>query len=218
MEKYSVIIPASGNSNRFEYPVDKIFYKIKNELVIKHTINAFLYDEQCNKIILTANDKTFSKLKQMFSLYSKVLVVYGGSTRNETIRKAVTYLDKNNKYVLIHDAARPYVLEETINSIKNEIFSDEYDAITTYIDIYDSLITIDDEQIEYVNRDKFKIIQTPQAFKQKILIQALDTFNEITYNDEFSLVKKLDNIKTKLILGSRSNIKITVIDDVPPEF
>lgn len=218
MAKYSVIIPASGYSSRFKYPVDKIFYKIKNELVIKHTVNAFLYDDECNKIILTANEQTFSKLKQMFSLYSKVLVVYGGHTRNETIRKSVNYLDKNNQYVLIHDGARPYISSEVIEEVKCKLFSDEYDAITTYIDIYDSLIKINDKQIDYVNRDEFKLIQTPQAFKQNILIKALNQFNETTYNDEFSLVKQLNNIKTKLVPGSRTNIKITTIDDVPPEF
>lgn len=211
--KYNVIIPAAGHSNRFSKTKDKLLSKINNEKIIVYSIAYFNEDQDCEKIIIPTSEKNFKLFKQMFCLNSKIIIIKGGSTRSQSVKNGFEYVNKNCENILIHDGARPFISKALIENIKDGI-SSKFDCVIPYIDIFDSLFNI--EKKLYVNREHFKIIQTPQAFKRKILEDAYNLNNNIDeFHDELSLViNQNKNLKINFIQGCSKNKKITILSDL----
>lgn len=210
--KYTVVVPAAGSSVRFGNK-NKLTIKINGEMLIKHTISVFSDDKECEKIILVVKENEFDFFKRLFCLDKKVIVVAKSTTtRSESVRFGLEYC-KKCEYVMIHDACRPFLDSELISKIKDELFS--YDAVIPILKISDSILQIK-PNLEYLNRDNIFRVQTPQAFKQKILMQAIDKIeDQNSFNDEFSQLLSINNsINYKLIEGSNKNIKVTYEDDL----
>jgi 2-C-methyl-D-erythritol 4-phosphate cytidylyltransferase len=64
-----------------------------------------------------------------------------------------------------------------------------------------------------VDRNKFKLIQTPQAFECKLVLEAYKQPGEESFTDDASVVESL-NTKINLVPGNRENIKITTQVDL----
>ncbi|GAA5414967.1 IspD/TarI family cytidylyltransferase [Ureaplasma ceti] len=210
--KYTVIIPAAGSSSRFQK--DKLLIKLNNELLIKHTIYNFQYDKDCEKIILVVQSNKFNFYKSMFRLINKLLVVEGDSSRSESVYKGLQYALKQEN-VLIHDADRPFVSLDLITDVKNAL--ENHNLVTSYIPVYDSLVKTDANGVTYVDRQEYKLIQTPQGAKVDMLIKAYDAnkTNTIPFNDEISLIlNHFPEEPVEFVLGSSQNKKITTPDDV----
>lgn len=207
MQYYSIIL-AAGKSLRFGS--EKMLYKIGNKSVIYQSVELFYNDIDCEKIIVVIREDLKNEIQnELKSFNDKIEYVLGGQTRHNSFINGLEYC-KNSEYVLIHDGARPFLKQELINRIKNEFdVNSNLDSIIPILDIHDSLIDV--SNILYLNRENIKIIQTPQAFKTKILFNIQSKINNITYNDEFSWVKdNYPNFKYKFIYGDEENIKLTV--------
>lgn len=210
--KYTVIIPAAGTSSRFQK--EKLLIKLNNELLIKHTIYNFQYDKDCEKIILVVQSNKFNFYKSMFRLINKLLVVEGGSSRSESVYKGLQYALKQEN-VLIHDADRPFVSLDLITDVKNAL--ENHNLVTSYIPVYDSLVKTDANGVAYVDRQEYKLIQTPQGAKVDMLIKAYEAnkTNTAPFNDEISLLlNHFPQETVAFVLGSSQNKKITTPDDV----
>ena len=153
------------------------------------------------------NSKNIKKLRRS---------VIGGKTRQESSFKGLKNIDrefgkKRNQKVIIHDAARPFVSKDLINScIKN---LDRYKAVCPIIKIDDTLKKVSKKnQLISENRDKIVCIQTPQGFKLKEII-SLHKKTKEKFTDDISLALE-KKIKIKLISGSKENFKITNTDDL----
>jgi len=82
-----------------------------------------------------------------------------------------------------------------------------------YMDIVDSLRFVDSGSNKPVDRTKYKLIQTPQAFDCKIIKQAYEQeWNEF-FTDDASIVEK-SGIQINLVPGNIENIKITTPIDL----
>ena len=209
--KYYAIIPAAGKSTRFKK--DKLTIKLNNELLIKHTIYNFQMDKDCEKIILVVASNKFDYYKSLFRLVSKLVVVAGGSTRSESVKKGLQYCLKS-QYVLIHDGARPYVSDELINNVKDNLVDNQ--IVIPVIDEVDSLIDVSGDEIKYLNRLNYKRVQTPQGFETNTLVRAFEQTSSIDgFTDEASMVlSSIKDAKYVLIEGDYKNIKITTEQDV----
>lgn len=212
--EYVTIIPAAGSSIRFKK--DKLKTKINGDSILNFSIDVFIEDADCKKIILVVKKDQFDYYKSLYRLVNKI-VVFGVNTmsRSETVYQGLNQLLKH-EYVMIHDACRPYLTAKLVNEIKNEIDSNNYDAVIPVIPIVDSVIQQNNNEIIYPPRETLKRVQTPQCFKVQILKNSFEanTNNEL-FNDEFSLVLKNNPlIKYKLINGELRNKKITYPDDI----
>lgn len=212
--QYAVVIPGAGSSSRFKK--DKLTFKINNQYLIHHTVSNFLDDNECKKIILLVNKSKYDFYKNLYCLQNKILVIGVATTsRHETVKIGLQYCTKN-EYVLIHDACRPYVTQNLIEIVKSKL-NDGYDAVCPVIDIVDSVIDINNNQIQYLERNNIKRVQTPQGFRFSAIMSAFgetQSSNEI-FNDEFSLVlSKQPKLKHLLVQGEIGNTKITFPEDV----
>tara|TARA_B100000609_G_C17219241_1_gene438789 strand:- start:1947 stop:3101 length:1155 start_codon:yes stop_codon:yes gene_type:complete len=213
----AVIIPAAGSSTRFEGKISKQFFKIGNETVIEKSVNKFLEIDSFKKVYVSI-DKDESLIKsQSFFNHPKVVITDGGCTRSESVYNAVLAIEDDIDVVVIHDAARPWVSKKLISELLSEYKKDKsIQGLYPVISVIDSLRMKKDKNLNPVDRDDFFAIQTPQIFHKESLKKALNKMIEenLSFTDESQAMERA-GFTVREIIGERSNIKITYLDDIP---
>ena len=212
----AVIILAAGSSSRFGGKIPKQFLKIGNETVIEKSVNKFLEIESIKKIYIAIDPNETLIKSQSFFNHPKVTITQGGSTRSESVYKAVLAIDNEIDIVVIHDAARPWVSKKLIDKLILEFMNDQsIQGLYPVISIIDSLRMKKDKDLIPVNREDFLTIQTPQIFKKESLECALNkmTKENLSFTDESQAMERA-GFRVKEILGEQSNLKITYAVDI----
>ena len=210
--KNSVIILAGGTGIRIKSNIPKQFLFIRKDItILEYSINTFKQNFDINEIILVCHqDYIKSDIVQKFN--SICTIVTGGETRTKSTIKGLLACDQTTDNILIHDAARPYISQKLINKCLENL--KDYDASIPVLSSSDALINIDGSKINYLNRKSTKLIQTPQGFNYKKILNALKN-NQKNYLDDFSaLLNHNKNIKYILFDGDENNFKITTASDL----
>jgi len=217
----STIILAGGAGKRFAFDVPKQFVKIAGRRVIEYTIEQFQRNKYINEITIVVHpsyrDTVFELVKK--NQFSKVQkIVNGGETRQESSYIGLQALPSRTTHVLIHDAARPFVTEQIINTIVKHFAW--YQAIDTVIDTADTIVKIDRERqiiVEIPEREELRRGQTPQGFQVEIIRQAHERALQdgiTNAPDDCSLVLRYKLSDILVIYGDEANIKITYPLDI----
>tara|TARA_Y100001970_G_C14194053_1_gene837077 strand:- start:161 stop:805 length:645 start_codon:yes stop_codon:yes gene_type:complete len=197
----SAIIVAGGSGSRFGGEIPKQFIKINNKRIIDYSIKKL--KKNVSEIIIVCHKDWVQYIKDK---YPSCKVVKGGSTRSESVCKGLLNLSSKSIDVLIHDAARPFIDESTIQNCIQKL--KVYDCVAPIIDIKDSIVLNDNNNYGYISRDSIKIIQTPQCFKTNVIKFLYKSCPDST--DEISLaLNSTKKYKIKFIKGMDQNIKIT---------
>lgn len=138
-------------------------------------------------------------------------VVIGGATRSDSSAAAVAAAPSGGQ-ILIHDAARPLVSQETIAAVIDALAGDV--AVGVAIPAIDTIVSASDGLIETVpDRASLWLMQTPQGFDVATIRRAYglaqaDPNFEAT--DDCGVVRRyLPETNVRLVHGSPNNIKIT---------
>ncbi|AKX33687.1 2-C-methyl-D-erythritol 4-phosphate cytidylyltransferase [Spiroplasma litorale] len=199
----SAIIVANGTSSRFGEE-NKLLENINGDFVITLAIEKFLKVPSIKEVILVSNDEIFNVINT-----DNIIKVYGGKTRPESVMAGLK--KASQKYVMIHDGARPFVSSSLINKLSKEL--EKHQVVVPILNITSSLKMYDNNKIKTVNRESFFQTQTPQCFKKDIIINAYENINT-KWVDDLQAIEGIDNIDVKLIPGEISNIKITFKKDI----
>lgn len=146
----------------------------------------------------------------------KVVVIEGGSTRNETIMNAVDYIEAEGNLdkdtiIVTHDSVRPFVTHRIIE--ENISVCRKFGACDTVISATDTIVEaangkeisdIPDRSIMYQG-------QTPQSFKAMKLKEVYNSLTEEEKNilTDAAKILVLKGEKVALVAGETFNIKIT---------
>ena len=216
----SAIIVASGNSTRMGEGVSKQMIILDNIPVVARTIMAFDKCECIDEIIVVAKQEEFYLYKEFQKLYGFhkfVRLVSGGETRQESVKNGFAAIDKNAKFVAIHDGARCLITSEQIEEICLTAYKvGSASAATRAIDS----IKLSNGKNKLISgsldRNHVWLAQTPQVFKTEIYELALKkaAVEGLEVTDDNSLVENL-GASIKLVECGRNNIKITTPDDIP---
>ena len=212
MKRY-VVITAGGTGQRMESEIPKQFLTINGETILMKSILAFhSFDPTLNIIITLPKDQIsfWKELCKKNNFQINHVIIPGGKTRFHSIKNALEEIP-NEGIVAIHDGVRPLVSQETIAQTF-EISLLNGNAVP-YIDIVDSLRYLDAETNHPVDRNRYKIIQTPQTFDCKIIKDAYTQDWDESFTDDASVVEKR-GIKINLVPGNLENIKITTQKDI----
>lgn len=206
--KISAIIPAGGTSSRFGN-TNKLLEKIYNKEVIRYTVDAFEASE-VNEIIICANPTIMNELQSIFANYSKVKIIEGGSSRQESVFNGLNAC--NCDFVLIHDGARPMISTDLINRAI-EMVKDKK-ALTVATKTVDTIKEVENGKIvKTIDRAKLYNTQTPQAFEYDLIFEAHRKLIGQNFTDDAGMLEKL-GIDVYILDGSYKNIKITTQNDI----
>ena len=201
----SGIIVGAGKSRRFGSS-GKVFLKIKDIPVIYYSIEQFLKSSFIKEVIVVLNEDNLKNGNEYANL-KKVKVIKGGETRAESVREGVKVARYG--FVLIHDAVRPLITGDFIQSIVSS-YSDDIDGVIPGIDVKYTIKEKDNENFvkRTLPRHLLVEIQTPQLFKKSSLEKVYDKFSLDNITDEAMLIE-MSGGKVRIVKGLEENIKIT---------
>ena len=220
--RVAVIIAAGGKGKRLGADIPKQYLKLGGEPVIVKAIRSFDNIDAVDYIFIVAGEDYLKHCEELVKRYglSKVeSIVAGGDERQDSVFNAIQELNRLRpgvEYVLIHDAARPFLSEELIEKVLEE--TARSGAVVACTAMKNSVRRLKDEGSESVNRDDYVSVQTPQGFKKSILIDAYEkAYDDSFYGtDDASLVERAGG-RVTVIEGDYQNIKITTREDLPME-
>jgi 2-C-methyl-D-erythritol 4-phosphate cytidylyltransferase len=217
-EKAAAIVLAGGSGIRMNTALPKQFMELAGKPVIIHSLEKFDRSALISDIVIVCVADHIRDLNALINKYclKKVYqVIAGGKTRQESSSKGLKNCPQNTEFVLIHDAARPFVEEKIIEDVLNA--AKDTGAAGPVIDIDDTVVAEQNGRIKDIPaRDTLKRIQTPQGFRYKTIIEAHKNAAEEGIrdaSDDCSLVVAIGRPVT-LVRGALSNIKITTPADM----
>lgn len=209
--RYDCIITAAGSGRRSELEYNKVFHKISGETVIEMSAKHFLADKDCHKIIIViSEDELF--LFEDLKMGDKVVFATGGKERSDSVNNGLALVE--SPYVMVHDGARPFLSEFSLNQIKSNLLNN--DGVVLMVKSIDtSKIVIDGYIEKTIDRNTLYNAQTPQAFKTSILKEAYRKLSnsDLKVTDDSQVVELFTSAKIKMVEGDYNNIKLTVSED-----
>ncbi|MFC1668193.1 2-C-methyl-D-erythritol 4-phosphate cytidylyltransferase [Chlamydiota bacterium] len=215
----SAIIATAGKGMRFSEVTQKPYVKIGNKPILAYTVTRFQENSSIDEIVLMVHHSQVSLAGEIVSDYgfTKVSQVKeGGKTRFDTVKKGLSYSNKDSQIVLVHDGVRPLVTNELIKSVLQA--SIDYGAAIPAISVTNTIKEVDATGLvtKTIPRQNLFEAQTPQAFKTALLKQCYETvFNdeEAQLTDDSMIVERC-GYTVKMVPGLPTNRKITTQEDV----
>ncbi len=215
---YAVILAGGKGTRMKSAQFPKQFLTISGEPILRMTIDKFLCCTAIDKIVVAAPAVWMSHTADLLkgASYSRVHVCEGGVTRQESLYKAVKYIQQefnadDDAIIVSHDVARPFItlriIEDNINAMASA------DAVDTVIPAVDTIVESEDGDVISSIPDRSRMYQgqTPQSFRLKKYIDIYETLD----NDYLSRVTDAARIlaehgcRVKLVDGELFNMKIT---------
>jgi len=208
----TVIIVAGGKGIRMGGGAPKQFLELGGKPLIYYSMQAFIQFDSAIRILVGIPESYMEQWKNMCRDYFIVInheVVAGGHTRFHTVLNALEKIDEN-ELVAIHDAVRPFVSLGTIERCFQT--AEKLGTAVPYTGIPESMREVRKEISFPVNRELYRIIQTPQVFKSEILKSSYLQEYQTGFTDDASVVEQA-GYTIHLVKGNRENFKITTPED-----
>jgi 2-C-methyl-D-erythritol 4-phosphate cytidylyltransferase len=134
-------------------------------------------------------------------------VVTGGSSRSESVRRALAEVSDDAAAVLVHDAARPLLPEEVVERVVAPL-GEGWDGVVPALPLSDTVKRVDGEQVvETLPRDRLVAVQTPQAFVASALRAALA--GEVAHASDCASLVEARGGRVRTVEGDRRLLKVT---------
>jgi 2-C-methyl-D-erythritol 4-phosphate cytidylyltransferase len=213
MAKFSVILPAAGQSTRFKDREKKPFATLDGRAVWLRSAELFVTrGDVCQCIIVVAKEdqEMFRRRYGANLAFMNVQICEGGKERHDSVAGALALVKDEAEFVAIHDAARPCLTNELADSVFGEAAAKG--AALLALPIADTLkrVTPQHKVEATMPRQGLWLAQTPQAFRKEWIrdayAQRAKLGKDIT--DDAQLVEALGH-PVYVVEGSPTNIKIT---------
>jgi 2-C-methyl-D-erythritol 4-phosphate cytidylyltransferase/2-C-methyl-D-erythritol 2,4-cyclodiphosphate synthase len=137
--------------------------------------------------------------------------ILGGATRQESVRLGLAAMaDTGPGYVLIHDAARPFVSSALIDRVLDAF--ERADAVIPLLPVADTLRRVTENGFEILERESLRRAQTPQGFRFDKILSAHDRNRETPATDDAYLAE-ISGLKLEAVAGEEINFKLTTAED-----
>lgn len=228
---FAAVIAAGGSGSRFSAGAasasfkshtsakSKQFLELHGRPLYWWSVLAMSKHPLICRIILVAPSAVLDDISQEakslsanYGLRQSLEFTVGGDSRQESVFRALQHLDADGAepdFVLIHDAARPFLDFETVDRvIKHAI---EYDACTVGAPVSDTIKRVDgDKVLETIPRDQLVAVQTPQAGRFRELLAAHQEARRSGFNttDDAALLEWAGK-DVRVVPGPACNLKVT---------
>jgi 2-C-methyl-D-erythritol 4-phosphate cytidylyltransferase len=205
----TVIIVAGGRGKRMGNGVPKQFLRLYDTPVLLLTMLRFYnYDNNIKVILALPKDEieTWETIKSQTANVPPHTIVEGGEERFFSVKNSLAYIEKGGT-IAVHDGVRPFVSTETISRCFDK--AEQCGAAIPVVAMTESIRYFDDDDKSVsVNREKYRIVQTPQVFHSDILLSAYAQSYSKDFTDDASVVEKF-GYPVSSVEGNIENIKIT---------
>ena len=208
-----VLIVAGGKGLRMGADIPKQFLPVGGKPVLMRTLEAFYAYNQDMRIILVLPHGQQDYWKRLCGEYRFDIphsIADGGETRFHSVRNGLALVDEPG-LVGVHDGVRPFVSQEVIARCY-ALAATEL-AVVPVVKVVETVRRLTDAGSITVNRDEYRLVQTPQVFDGEVLKQACSQPYTSAFTDDASVVEAW-GVPVTLTEGNRENIKITTPFDL----
>ena len=209
----AVIIVAAGSGSRMNSTIPKQFMELNGKPILMHTIQRFYeYNPEILIIVVLPENEieTWNALLKKYTFSIPHTIVKGGTKRFHSVKNGLEILSEHC-IVGIHDGVRPLCTPVLIRRCFDEAEKNS-NAVPT-IQITETVREVTNEENYVIDRKNLRTIQTPQCFDSILLKKAYQNSEAENFTDDAGVFERTGN-KIHLIEGEKSNIKITVKDDL----
>lgn len=233
MKDFSLVVVAGGSGLRMGGQVKKPFLKVGDRTLLEHTLAAFHgVPGIAETVVVLPGDE----LEQLTGLKDRVVelgtlaspplplatrlqdlgatrLASGGLRRQDSVLNGLRACRGDLEFVLIHDAARPFVAPEMVVALMDKVRKGG--AAILAIPVRDTIKRVgkDGAVRETVDRSSLWAAQTPQGFRKARLLQAFEKFGEEDVTDDAALLARFGDA-CAVVQGDAMNFKVTAPEDL----
>jgi 2-C-methyl-D-erythritol 4-phosphate cytidylyltransferase len=216
----TAIIVAAGEGRRMRRPTPKAFLPIAGRSLVLRTLDRFFSAQSVEKVILVVAGQEIRSCEALIrsdpNLSPRPWVLQsGGPSRQESVRRGLEKLDSDCEIVAIHDGARPFISSSLIDLCVDKAY--RVGAVVIGVPVSDTIKVVSETHWVQATPDRKTLweIQTPQVFLRELIVEAHEwgKRRSIDATDDAMLVERMGR-PVFLLEGERTNIKITVPEDI----
>ncbi len=215
--RFFAVIPCAGFGSRAGTATPKQYQEISDLPMVVHTLKAFAAVKRMVKgvLVLAPDDVHMSGVLAAHPQPLFETSRTGGATRAESVLAGLRDLVKQGAHdadwVLVHDAARCLVTHEQINALIDACQDDPVGGLLAH-KLADTLkVEAHGRVAQTVDRSDKWLAQTPQMFRLRVLMQALEHAGAAV-TDEASAIEAM-GLSPLLVPGNAQNFKVTYPED-----
>lgn len=212
MERIGVIIVAGGRGLRCGGTLPKQFAMLGGKPVLAHTIDTFAETLPGAEIVVVLPEELIPFWKNLAARFEvkRHRTVEGGCERFESVKCGLYALKSDPEIIAVQDAVRPLVSPEMIRRVAEAAAT--HGAAIPVVGAVDSFREVVPGGSRIIDRNRLRIVQTPQMFRAETLRAAYAADFRPEFTDDASVVEALGEA-IHLVDGERGNIKITTPED-----
>lgn len=187
----------------------KQFRKAGGRSILRHAADGLAAVREIGGLIVVVPEDAIASTRRELAAIDKPFeVVAGGATRNLSSRNGIAALPPKCRWVLIHDAARPFASVALIRRVLRA--AKAQGAAIPAVAVSDSTIecTTDGSLKRYLPRERLGAVQTPQAFARERIEQAFARSRRADFTDDAGAVLSAGH-EVAVVEGEPGNLKIT---------
>jgi len=207
------LIVAAGDSRRMGGDIPKQYQAIGGKSLLRRSVEAYLRHPGISGVKVVINPAHQNFYEEHTRRLLLLPPAHGGATRQESVKLGLMSLEQDAPdYVLVHDAARPNVSQETIDHVLAGLESAS--AVIPALPVIDTLKHVEDDLVVgTIERKKLFRAQTPQGFAFGAILDAHRQCTGLGYTDDAAVAENA-GLEVKIVSGSEHNYKITTAEDM----
>ena len=213
MPSVAVLVPAGGLGTRLGHRTPKQFLTISGATILARTLTHFVRHPAVRAVIVAAPAEHLARTRRLVGR-SRVTVVAGGATRQESVWNALQSAPGDVEIVLVHDAVRPFIDRRLIDAVVAA--ASAHGAAICALPIAETVKRVRDGVVEAtLDRSQLWSVQTPQGFRSALLREAHEKARRdgVMGTDDAALVERLGH-PVQVVPGLPGNVKITTPEDL----
>ena len=214
-EPLSAVVVAAGRSQRMGF--DKLLTPLAGRPLLLHTLDRLLQTELPAEVVLVIRPGSQAEMEAVIAPLrdrGSIRLVAGGAQRQDSVQAGLRAVAASSDYVLVHDAARPFVTREMIDVVLAA--AKLSGAAVCGSPCSDSLKEVAEDGLvqQTIDRSRLWTVQTPQIFHTQLLRESYQAVAKsgALFTDDTAVVEAAGH-DVRAVLYHGINLKVTTPAD-----
>ncbi|THA29739.1 2-C-methyl-D-erythritol 4-phosphate cytidylyltransferase [Streptomyces sp. A1277] len=179
----AAVIPAAGRGVRLGPGAPKALRALNGTPMLIHAVRAMAASRHVSLVVVVAPPDGAPEVRNLLDEHAlpertDFVVVPGGETRQESVKRGLDALPDSISAVLVHDAARPLVPVDTVDAVVDAV-REGAPAVVPALPLADTVKEVEpgapgapEPVLSTPVRARLRAVQTPQGFDRDTLVRA----------------------------------------------
>lgn len=213
-EPVVAVVVAAGSGVRLGAGAPKALREVGGRPLVAHAVTALAAGGVTRVVVVTRPELADAFGHALADATVPWTAVAGGAERQDSVANGLAEVRRTEpsaRWVLVHDAARPFVPAAMVASVI-EALQAGATAVVPAVPVVDTIRVVDPQpgEASVVDRSRLRAVQTPQGFELTVLTRAHDHVRSagLSVTDDAMACEAIGATVT-LVEGSRDALKVT---------